>query len=82
MENFGFALGTSDSSALREAVVEVPTVKWEDIGCANKVKQEVQLARDYLIPCRAPRHIPQGMICRLRRVSCSTVLLVLVRPCL
>ena len=42
MENFGFALGTSDSSALREAVVEVPTVKWEDIGGLNKVKQELQ----------------------------------------
>ena len=32
MENFRFALGTSNPSALRETVVEVPTVKWEDIG--------------------------------------------------
>ena len=42
MENFRFALGTSNPSALRETVVEVPTVKWEDIGGLNKVKQESQ----------------------------------------
>ena len=42
MDNFRFALGTSNPSALRETVVEVPTVKWEDIGGLNKVKQESQ----------------------------------------
>ncbi|KAK6984263.1 transitional endoplasmic reticulum ATPase TER94 [Favolaschia claudopus] len=32
MDNFRFALGTSNPSALRETVVEVPTVKWDDVG--------------------------------------------------
>ena len=31
MENMRFALGTSNPSALRETVVEVPTVTWDDI---------------------------------------------------
>ena len=42
MENFGFVLGTSNRLALRDAVVEVSTVVWEDIGGLNKVKQESQ----------------------------------------
>ena len=28
MENFRFALGTSNLSALRETIIEVPTVTW------------------------------------------------------
>jgi SpoVK/Ycf46/Vps4 family AAA+-type ATPase len=32
MDNFRFALGTSNPSALRETVVKVPTVTWDDIG--------------------------------------------------
>ena len=47
MENFRFALGTSNPSALRETVVEVPTVKWEDIGGLDKVKQELQETVQY-----------------------------------
>ena len=81
MENFRFALGTSNPSALRETVVEVPTVKWEEIGGVDKVKQELQLGRGCSIPPRAPRQVPRGMGCCLRRVSCSTVLVVLARPC-
>ncbi|KAK8021233.1 cell division control protein 48 [Apiospora arundinis] len=43
MENFRFALGVSNPSALREvAVVEVPNVRWEDIGGLNTVKQELR----------------------------------------
>ncbi len=42
IENLRFALGTSNPSALRETVVEVPTVKWEDIGGLDKVKLELQ----------------------------------------
>ena len=49
MENFRFALGTSNPSALRETVVEVPTVKWEDIGGLDKVKQEQQETVQYPI---------------------------------
>lgn len=47
MENFRFALGTSNPSALRETVVEVPTVKWDDIGGLDKVKQELQETVQY-----------------------------------
>lgn len=42
MENFRHALGASNPSALRETVVEVPTVTWNDIGGLEKVKQELQ----------------------------------------
>jgi len=42
MENFKFALGISNPSALREvAVVEVPNVKWDDIGGLDGVKREL-----------------------------------------
>ena len=47
MENFRFALGTSNPSALRETVVEVPTVKWDDVGGLDKVKQELQETVQY-----------------------------------
>ena len=47
MENFRFALGTSNPSALRETVVEIPTVTWNDIGGLDKVKQELQETVQY-----------------------------------
>src|ERR1700736_6477445 len=47
MENFRFALGTSNPSALRETVIEVPTVTWDDIGGLEKVKQELQETVQY-----------------------------------
>src|SRR5271156_435183 len=42
MDNFRFALGASNPSALRETVVEVPNVKWEDIGGLEKIKDELR----------------------------------------
>jgi len=42
MEDFRFAMGASNPSALRETVVEVPTVTWGDIGGLEKVKTELQ----------------------------------------
>jgi transitional endoplasmic reticulum ATPase len=36
MDNFRFAIGTSNPSALRETVVEVPTIKWDDVGGLEK----------------------------------------------
>ncbi|KAG0789672.1 hypothetical protein G6F22_006635 [Rhizopus arrhizus] len=47
MENFRYALGVSNPSALRETVVEVPTVKWNDIGGLENVKQELQETVQY-----------------------------------
>lgn len=35
-------MGKSSPSALRETVVEVPTVTWEDIGGLEHVKKELQ----------------------------------------
>lgn len=37
-----WALGQSNPSALRETVVEVPQVSWEDIGGLQEVKRELQ----------------------------------------
>merc|ERR1711953_434004 len=41
-EDFKFALGQSNPSALRETVVEVPNVSWNDIGGLETVKHELQ----------------------------------------
>lgn len=40
-QHFRHALGTTNPSALRENVVEVPNVKWEDIGGLEEVKKEL-----------------------------------------
>lgn len=42
MENFRYAMGKSSPSALRETVVEVPNITWEDIGGLENVKRELQ----------------------------------------
>merc|ERR1712066_749387 len=42
MENFRFAMGKSTPSAIRETVVEVPNVTWDDIGGLENVKKELQ----------------------------------------
>ena len=46
-DHFATALGTSNPSALRETVVEVPNVSWEDIGGLETVKQELQETVQY-----------------------------------
>jgi len=42
MENFRYAMGQSNPSALRETVVETPNVSWDDIGGLANVKKELQ----------------------------------------
>ncbi|RVW52963.1 Cell division cycle protein 48-like [Vitis vinifera] len=46
-EHFQTALGSSNPSALRETVVEVPNVSWEDIGGLDNVKRELQETVQY-----------------------------------
>lgn len=41
-EHFVHALGTTNPSSLRETIVEVPNVSWEDIGGLEEVKQQLQ----------------------------------------
>merc|ERR1712037_901733 len=42
MADFRYAMGKSTPSAIRECVVEVPTVTWDDIGGLEGVKRELQ----------------------------------------
>jgi transitional endoplasmic reticulum ATPase len=46
-DHFRTALGHSNPSALRETVVEVPNVTWEDIGGLEGVKKELQEVVQY-----------------------------------
>ncbi|KAJ7554804.1 hypothetical protein O6H91_05G009900 [Diphasiastrum complanatum] len=46
-EHFQTALGISNPSALRETMVEVPNVSWEDIGGLENVKRELQETVQY-----------------------------------
>lgn len=46
-DHFQTALGISNPSALRETVVEVPNVTWEDIGGLEQVKRELQEVVQY-----------------------------------
>ena len=46
-EHFRTALGTSNPSALRETVVEVPNITWDDIGGLDGVKRELQEVVQY-----------------------------------
>jgi len=52
MDHFRGALDSSNPSALRETVVEVPTVTWEDIGGLEKVKRELRELVQYPIEHR------------------------------
>lgn len=41
-DHFKMALGNSNPSALRETVVEIPNVTWDDVGGLEDVKRELQ----------------------------------------
>merc|ERR1711970_910425 len=41
-EHFKFAMGTTNPSSLRETVVEIPNVTWDDIGGLEETKKELQ----------------------------------------
>ncbi|KAF7299349.1 AAA ATPase [Mycena indigotica] len=61
MDNFRFALGISNPTALRETVVEVPTVKWDEIGGLGKVKLELVQC-----PRRTSREVRQARLVSIR----------------
>jgi len=46
-DHFRFALGATNPSALRETVVEVPNVTWDDIGGLEATKKELQETVQY-----------------------------------
>ena len=50
-------MGKSTPSAIRETVVEVPTVTWDDVGGLANVKRERELQE--LVQYRASREVPQ-----------------------
>jgi len=47
MEDFMQALQDIEPSAMREVIIEVPNVKWDDIGGLEKVKQELREAVEW-----------------------------------
>ncbi|KAK7677398.1 AAA ATPase cdc48 [Cerrena zonata] len=47
MENFRFALGNSNPSALRETVVENVNITWDDIGGLDTIKNELKETVEY-----------------------------------
>lgn len=40
-EHFRYAMGTTNPSSLRETVVEIPDVSWDDIGGLEDVKKNL-----------------------------------------
>jgi transitional endoplasmic reticulum ATPase len=46
-DHFQTALGSCNPSALRETVVEVPNVSWDDVGGLENVKRELQETVQY-----------------------------------
>ncbi|CAH2041680.1 unnamed protein product [Thlaspi arvense] len=71
-EHFQTALGTSNPSALRETVVEVPNVSWEDIGGLENVKRELQETVQY--PVEHPEKL-RNLACPIRKEFFSMDLL-------
>jgi len=49
MDHFRDALGKSSPSALRETIVEVPTITWDDIGGLEQVKKNLREMVQYPI---------------------------------
>jgi transitional endoplasmic reticulum ATPase len=48
-EHFKFAMGSTNPASLRETVVEIPNVKWQDIGGLEETKKELKEMVQYPI---------------------------------
>jgi transitional endoplasmic reticulum ATPase len=67
MDNFLEALKEIEPSAIREVFVEVPDVKWSDVGGLENVKQELKEAIEWPIKYpdifkKANTHPPKGIL--------------------
>jgi len=78
MNDFMEALKDVEPSAMREVLVEVPTVKWEDIGGLADVKLELQEAVEW--PLKYPEVFEQADAKPPKGYS-YTALLELARHC-
>ena len=56
-ENFKYAVDNANPSSLRETIVEIPNVKWEDIGGLEDVKKELREMVQY--PIEYPEQFEQ-----------------------
>ena len=60
MEHFIEALKEIEPSALREVFVEIPNVRWEDVGGLDTVKQQIREAVEW--PLKYPDLFKQAKI--------------------
>lgn len=60
MDNFSEALKETEPSAIREFFVEIPNVKWEDVGGLEEVKQKLVEAVEW--PLRYPQLFQQANV--------------------
>ncbi|XP_019451653.1 PREDICTED: cell division cycle protein 48 homolog [Lupinus angustifolius] len=72
-EHFQTALGTSNPSALRETVVEVPNVSWQDIGGLENVKRELQESSSMVHPDAAKLCWPKQLLMNVSQANFISV---------
>lgn len=79
MDNFLEALKEIEPSAIREVFVEVPDVKWSDVGGLENIKQELKEAIEWPIKypdvfTKANTHPPKGILLHGRPGTGKTLL--------
>ncbi len=57
MEDFHNALGEIDPSGMRDVIIEIPRVKWEDVGGLEDVKKELRESVEW--PLKYPENYSQ-----------------------
>ena len=77
-----YALGQSNPSALRETIVEIPNVSWQDIGGLEEVKRELQeLVQVCLTLCVCVCTIYMYIVCMCMYVFMCMHLFVCMHVC-